>query len=300
MKGSTGSRLDAVEMFCVAARMQSFTAAAIHLGTTPSAVSKSVQRLEARLGLRLFARTTRAVRLTDEGQLYYDSCQQALDRINETETALTHAQVPRGILRVSLPYSYGIKRLIPLIPQYMARFAEHVSMEVSLSNAAVDFVRQDFDMAVRIGNVADSRLVARPLENVRRVVVATPEYLRQHGRPREPGDLVRHQCIGMLMPDTGRCLPWEFRSDDGDVSEVAIRPALAFDHPLGALAAVTHGAGIAQLLEVTVREDLASGRLVELLRKHAPPVQTVFAVYPSHRYMPAKVRAFIDFLLETL
>ncbi|CAN7656085.1 LysR family transcriptional regulator [Cupriavidus necator] len=300
MKGPNSVRLDAVEMFCVAARTQSFTAAAVSLGTTPSAVSKAVQRLETRLGLRLFARTTRAVRLTDEGQLYYDSCQQALDRINETETALTLEQIPRGVLRVSLPYSYGIKRVIPLISEYMARYGERVTVEVSLSNATVDFVRQDFDMAVRIGTVADSRLVARPLDQTGRIVVATPSYLSKYGHPRQPGDLVRHQCIGMLMPDTGRCLPWLFRTEGDQLSEVAIRPALALDHPLGTLAAVTSGAGIAQLLDFTVQEDLASGRLVELLGTYAPPPQMVSAVYPSHRYVPAKVRTFIDFLLERL
>lgn len=300
MKAPTGNRLDAVEMFCAAARAQSFTAAAITLGTTPSAISKAVQRLESRLGLKLFARTTRAMRLTDEGQLYYDTCQQALDRINETETALTREQIPRGVLRISLPYSYGIKCVIPVIGQYMARYGERVNVEVSLSNALVDFVRQDFDMAVRIGAVADSRLVARPLHETRRVVVATPAYLRRHGHPRKPGDLAGHQCIGMLLPDTGRCMPWTFQSDDGQSSELAIHPTLAFDHPLGTMAAVASGAGIAQLLDFTVQEELESGRLVELLGAHRAPAQMVSAVYPGHRYVPAKVRTFIDFLLEVL
>ena len=298
MKGPTGSRLDAVEMFCVAAKAQSFTAAAITLGTTPSAVSKAVQRLENRLGLKLFARTTRAMRLTDEGQLYYDTCRQALDRINETETALTRELAPRGVLRVSLPYSYGIKRLIPLLPQYMARHGGQVSVEVSLSNATVDFVRQEFDMAVRIGTVADSRLVARPLHQTRPVVVATPAYLEQNGCPRQPADLARHRCIGMLLPDTGRCMPWVFGAGGGAISEITIDPALACDHPLGVLAAVTHGAGIAQLLDFTVQEDLESGRLVEVLDAHAAPAQVVSAVYPGQRYLPARVRTFIDFLVE--
>ncbi|MGT2489511.1 substrate binding domain-containing protein [Cupriavidus basilensis] len=109
------------------------------------------------------------------------------------------------MLRVGLPYSYGIKRVIPLISEYMARHADRVTVEVSLSNAMVDFVRQDFDMAVRIGTVADSRLVARPLGRTGRIVVATPSYLSKYGHPRQPSDLVRHQCIGMLLPDTGRC-----------------------------------------------------------------------------------------------
>ena len=183
MKDSGPSRLGTVELFCVAAKAQSFTAAATSLGTTPSAISKAVQRLENRLGLKLLERTTRAIRLTDDGLAYYKVCHQALGNIQEMEEALTGHRMPRGVLRISLPYSYGIKRVIPLIPRYVERYMGHVKVEVSLSNALADFVKQDCDMAIRLGQIADSRLVVRRLHDAQLRLVASPAYLRRRAAP---------------------------------------------------------------------------------------------------------------------
>jgi DNA-binding transcriptional LysR family regulator len=299
MKALGTSRLSTVEMFCVAAKAQSFTGAATSLGTTPSAISKAVQRLENRLGLKLFQRTTRAIRLTDDGLAYYKICHQALENIEEIEQALTSHRMPRGVLRISLPHSYGIKRVIPLIPQYVERYMGQVRVEVSLSNALADFVKQDCDMAIRLGQIADSRLVVRRLHDAQLRVIASPAYVRRHAAPRSPDDLHQHSCLGLRLPDSGRVLPWTFSVEGKATSEVAIRPSMTFDHPLGTLAAVLSDAGIAQLLDFTVDDDLRSGRLVEVLADFRPAPQVISAVYPSNRNLSAKVRTFLDFLIET-
>jgi DNA-binding transcriptional LysR family regulator len=206
-----GIRLNTVELFCAAAKARSFTAAATELGTTPSAISKAVQRLENRLGIKLFQRSTRAVRLTEDGQTYYATCRSAIESIQDAEKTLTrHRSMPRGVLRLSLPYSYGIKRVIPLVPRYVERYLGQVRVSVSLSNSTIDFVTQDFDMSIRLGEVSDSRLVARKLHESHSCVVASPAYLRQHGVPVRPDELRRHSCLGLLMTDSGRVMPWAF------------------------------------------------------------------------------------------
>ncbi|CAB3807289.1 LysR family transcriptional regulator [Paraburkholderia fynbosensis] len=298
MKDSGRDRMSSVEFFCAAAKAQSFTAAAAASGVTPSAISKAVGRLENWLGLKLFERTTRAIRLTDDGLAYYRACRQALEDIQEAENALTRHGMPRGELRISLPYSYGIKRVIPLIPRYVERYMGQVKVVVSLSNSRVDFVKEDFDMAIRLGHVADSRLVARALHKAQLRVVASPGYLHRHPRPTRPETLHEHSCLG-LMPDSGRLTPWSFAENAGTAYEVFIRPTIAFDHPLAVLTGSLNDGGIAQLFDFTVEDDLRSGRLVEFLADFRPPPQPVYAVYPSNRHLPAKVRTFADFLFET-
>jgi DNA-binding transcriptional LysR family regulator len=295
-----GIRLNTVELFCAAAKARSFTAAATELGTTPSAISKAVQRLENRLGIKLFQRSTRAVRLTEDGQTYYASCRSAIESIQDAEKTLTrHRSMPRGVLRLSLPYSYGIKRVIPLVPRYVERYLGQVRVSVSLSNSTIDFVTQDFDMSIRLGEVSDSRLVARKLHESHFCVVASPAYLRQHGVPVRPDELRRHSCLGLLMTDSGRVMPWAFSEEDGNAREIAIHPTMTFDHPLGVVAAALSDAGFARLLDFTIRDDLMSGRLVEVLAEFRPPSQAVSAVYPSNRHVSAKVRTFLDFLIES-
>ncbi|NML35241.1 LysR family transcriptional regulator [Paraburkholderia antibiotica] len=297
MEDSGIGEFGTLEMFCAAARARSFTAASIALGTTPSAISKAVQRLETRLGLKLFQRTTRAIRLTDDGLAYFKVCQQALDNIRETEQVLSGHRMPRGVLRVSLPDSYGIKRVAPLIPAYTERYLGHVRVEASLNNALADFVEQGFDLAIRLGKVADSRLGSRPLHDTSPLIVASPDYLRRHPALRTPEDLHDHTCVGLWMPDSGKVMPWTF-GVDGQDRELSIRAAMTFDHPFAVSAAVLSGGGLAQLLDFTVEEELRSGRLVEVLAPFRPSSRPVSAVYLRNRYGSAKVRTFVDFLLE--
>lgn len=293
------NRLNTVELFCAAAKARSFTAAAAELGTTPSAISKAVQRLENRLGIKLFQRSTRAVRLTEEGKTYYTTCRNAIDTIHDVEKSLTrHRGMPRGVLRLSLPYTYGVKRVLPLLPRYVERYRGQVRVEVSLSNAVIDFVAEDVDMSIRLGAVGGSGLVVRKLHDAQTCVVASPAYLRQHGTPRHPDDLREHCCLGLVMPDTGRLMPWTFAEGHAGLRTVAVPPGMTFDHPLGVLTTALNDAGFARLLDFTVHDDLVSGRLVEVLTDFRPPPLPVSAVYQGNRHVPAKVRTFLDFLLE--
>jgi DNA-binding transcriptional LysR family regulator len=154
-------------------------------------------------------------------------------------------------------------------------------------------------MSIRLGEVSDSRLVARKLHESHFCVVASPAYLRQHGVPVRPDELRRHSCLGLLMTDSGRVMPWAFSEEDGNAREIAIHPTMTFDHPLGVVAAALSDAGFARLLDFTIRDDLMSGRLVEVLAEFRPPSQAVSAVYPSNRHVSAKVRTFLDFLIES-
>ncbi|MCE4545895.1 MULTISPECIES: LysR family transcriptional regulator [unclassified Caballeronia] len=298
MKDSAIDRLGEIQLFCAAAKAQSFTGAAAAAGVTPSAISKAVGRLENRLGLLLFHRTTRAVRLTDDGLVYYDACRLALENIQETEHSLTAHGQPRGELKISVPPSYGIKHIVPLIPQYVERYDGKVEVVVSLSNAVADFATQDFDMTIRLGQVADSRLVGRLLHNAQLRVVASPEYLRRHPAPARPEALRDHVCLGFVMPDSGRPLPWSFAEEAKTAYEIPVRPAMTFDHPFATLACAVNGGGVTQLFDFTVEDDLRDGRLVEVLAQYRPLPQPIFAVYPTNRHLSAKVRTFVDFLLE--
>jgi DNA-binding transcriptional LysR family regulator len=286
------------ELFCKAAEKLNFTAAAQALGTTPSAISKAVRRLENRLGVELFKRTTRSIRLTDEGQAYFVACQQALAQIRQSEEMLRQSrQGSSGTLRISVPVSYGIKRLVALIPEYLQRYPGRVKVFISLSNSVTDFIGEEFDMAIRIGRVADSRLVARPLHQAHLCVVASPDYLRKYGWPRRPEDLAAHQSIDLVLPDSGKPLPWRFAEARRHID---IKPTarLELDHPIAVLTAACNGAGIARLLDFTVASELRTGELVEVLREFRLPAQPVSVAYPSGRHLPARMRTFLDYLLE--
>jgi DNA-binding transcriptional LysR family regulator len=298
MKNSAIKRLNDAEFFCAAVNARSFTGAAVAVGVTPSAISKAVGRLEDRLRLRLFHRTTRAIRLTEEGLAYYETCRLALESIQETERSLTQQGVPHGELRISAPHSYGIKRIIPLIPLYIERYGAQVKVAMSLSNSITDFATQDFDMTIRIGHVADSRLVSRSVQPAQPRVVASPGYLRRNPAPKRPEALLDHACIGLVLPDSGRLLPWSFSGEGGAAYEISVQPVMTFDHPFAVLAGALCDAGIVQLLDFTVEEELRNGRLVEMLEKYRPMPQPVSVVYPTHRHLSAKVRTFVDFLIE--
>jgi DNA-binding transcriptional LysR family regulator len=300
MRKSDVTTLSAAELFCKAAEKLSFSAAAKSLGMTPSAISKAVRRLEDRLGVDLFQRTTRSIRLTRDGRAYYETCRQALSQIEHGEQALQEGQAgPSGVLRVSLPFSYAIKRVVPLMPRYLEGHVGKIKLFVGLSNALTDFAADDFDLSIRIGRVADSRLVARPLHEAQFRVVASPEYLSTHGTPERPDELIKHHSIDLVLPDTGRPIPWEFL-ESGKCHDVRLSSRLEFDHPIAALTAVLSGAGLARLLDFTVDDDIRAGNLIEVLADFRPPGQQVSAVYPNNPHQSPKVRSFLDFLIEEL
>lgn len=290
--------LGSIELFCLAAEAESFTEAALQAGLTPAAVSRSVARLEERLQVRLFVRSTRQIRLTDGGRRYYDHCRQALIRISEAERELTGTQAePAGTVRISVPTTLGHYRILPALVSFRMRYP-NVQVEVELSNRNVDFTAESFDLAVRARVQADSGLIARRLLDADLVVVATPEYLRRSGHPALPEDLATHECIQFLLPSTGQAVGWVFRRGGLDF-ELRTSGGL---HCAGDLLGVTtlarHGAGLLQTYRFLVEDDLAQGRLVEVLPEFAGPSRPFSIIYPAARHMPLRVRALIDHLIE--
>lgn len=293
-------QLGSIELFCLTAQHRGFTAAAQAAGLTAAAVSRSVARLEARLGVRLLMRTTRHVRLTDAGQRYYDQCRQALGQLVEAEREVTgQQQAPSGPVRLSLPTSYGHYRVLPLLPAF-ARKHPAIELDLQLTNRNVDFTAEGFDLAVRARTPPDSGLVARKLEDASLAIVASPAYLRGRRKPRSAADLLQHECLPFVQPNTGQPVPWLVRQD-GRIVELAVTGRLrCTDDILGPVTLARAGAGVLQTYRFLVEEDLRAGRLVELLPQWAGASRPFSLLYPADSHKPLRVRVLIDYLVAKL
>lgn len=293
-------RLGSIELFCLTAQHQGFTRAAKAAGLTAAAVSRSVARLEERLGVRLLMRTTRQVRLTDVGQRYYEQCRQALGQLSEAEREASGQQVkPAGLVRLSLPTSYGHHRVLPLLPAFRRRHPE-IEIEVSLSNRNVDFTDEGFDLAVRGRTPPDSGLVARKLEDADLLIAASPAYLKRHRPPRTPEDLARHDCIQFVLPSSGQLVPWLLQRDGRTIEWVTGGPLRCTDDILAPITLARAGGGLVQTYRFLVEDDLRDGRLVEVLPEHAGASRPFSLIYPARRHMPLRVRVLIDYLVAAL
>ncbi|WP_343573211.1 MULTISPECIES: LysR family transcriptional regulator [Pseudomonas] len=291
-------QLGSIELFCLAAETGSFTAAANEAGITPAAVSRSVARLEERLGVRLFVRTTRQMRLTEGGRNYFEQCRQALGQLVDAEREVTGGQsVPSGRLRISVPTPYAHYRLLPLLPEFRRRYPQ-VTVDIHVSNRNIDFADEGYDLAVRGREPADSSLVARRLEDAELVVVGTPEYLQRTGVPQAPDDLAGHDCIQYDLPSTGRRVPWSFRVNGRAVEVETAGNCTVLEDYLATATLVKHGGGLMQAYRFTVQAELAAGELVEVLRDYGGTTRPFLLIYPHARHVPSRVRAFIEFMLE--
>ncbi len=292
--------LGTLELFCLTAELQSFSAAAHTAGLTPPAVSRSIARLEERLGTPLFARTTRQVRLTDAGRHYYEHCKQAIEQIAQAEHQLSGARTePTGTVRMSLPTSYGHYRVLPLVPAFRARYPG-VELELALSNRNVDLTTEGFDLAVRGRNPPDSNLIARKLEDADLVVVAAPSYLAQRGTPTSLQDLAQHECVHFALPSTGQLVPWDLRVNGRDQTHSVGGGVRCFDDIIAPITLARYGAGLVQTYRFMVQLDLQSGTLQEVLPQHAGASRPFSLLFPAGRHMPRRVRVLIDFLMEQL
>ena len=291
-------QLGTIELFCKAAELGSFTAAAEALGLTQGAVSRSIARLEERLGVRLFQRSTRSVRLTDDGELYRSQCQQALDQIAEAERAITgHQAEPAGTLRISAPTSYGHHRLLAWLPAFSQRYPK-VALEVDISNRNVDLVEDGFDLAIRLGEPKDSRLIARKLEDATMGVFASPAYLKRAGTPTRLDDLRHHDCIQFVRPSSGRPMPMIFREGGRDIDLAFSSRHRIREDVLGAVTWARAGGGLFQTYHFIAQEFVARGELVEVLQPFGGRSRPFSVLYPQNRHLSARVRAFVDFLAE--
>jgi DNA-binding transcriptional LysR family regulator len=259
-------------------------------------VSKLIGRLESRLGVRLLSRTTRALTLTAEGESYYGAALRILQDLNEADQAAGGASL-RGRLHVNTTIPFGTMYVAPAVPLFVTRNPELV-IELSFTDAVVDLVAERADVAIRIGNLPDSRLIARKLGQSRRVVCAAPAYLAQHGQPRAPGDLAQHDCLTFNF--RRGIQSWPFRVD-GEVVDQQVGGHTIVNNGETMKHLTLAGAGIARLALFHVCDDIRDGRLVPLLEKFNPgDVELIHAVHVGGGPVPNRIRAFIDFMAERL
>jgi DNA-binding transcriptional LysR family regulator len=286
-------RLGAMEMFVRIVETGSFSAVARQLGTTQPTISKQLTALEKQLQTRLLQRSTRSLSLTEAGAAYYERCRRILDEVREAEAALGRLQSAlTGTLHVNGSIALGQIFLAPLVLKFQQQYPG-LAIELSLSDRYIDLVEEGADVAVRVGRLADSNLVARRLGSTRRVLVATPAYLAAHGTPERPEDLVRHSCLLYAYLSTGD--EWLFNGPDGEI-RVRVHGNFKANNGHVIREALLASVGVALTPDWLIHDKLEAGEVVALLPQFATPPLEINAVYPSGRHVSAKVRAFIEFL----
>jgi DNA-binding transcriptional LysR family regulator len=287
----------ALNAFVRAAEARSFTDAGRQLSLSSSAIGKAVARLEERLGVRLFHRSTRSVSLTPEGTVFLESCRRIFSEIETVELEFAQTKgAPRGKLRVSLPMVGML--MMPSINQFMSRYPA-VELDLDFTDLLVDVIHGGFDVVIRTGEPADSRLMAKTLGNYTLQAVGSPAYFQRAGMPQTPIDLLEHACLHHKYPTSGKLQRWPFKPlGNGGELDLPIRAAVSTIEPLVAMA--EQGVGIACVPDFAVRQQVADGSLVRVLADHMEFSGAFRAVWPSSRQVPPKLRAFIDFMAENL
>jgi DNA-binding transcriptional LysR family regulator len=288
-------RLDAMQAFVAVADLQGFAAAARKLGLSPSGVTRLIAALEDRLGARLLQRTTRQVALTDVGARYLERVRRILADVEEAEgSAQAERTRPSGRLVVSAPIGFGRLHVSPVMSTYLKRYPE-VFGELRLSDRMINLVEDGVDLAVRIGHLADSSLVARHVGEMRRIVVASSGYLKRHGEPRTPRAIASHQTI--QFGATAGLPDWHF-VENGREIRVACTPRLTTNSADAAIQYAEQGGGLTRVLAYQAADAIRSGRLRIVLQKFEQPPLPIHVVYPTSRLLSAKVRTFIDLVTE--
>lgn len=287
-------RFQSMSVFAKVVEQGSFARAAERLGISTSACSRHVADLEAHLATRLLQRTTRRLSLTEGGQAFYERCVQLLADLEDAEGAAAASSArPRGTIKLTCSINFGIRHVAPAIGAFQAQHGE-VRFDVTLADRIVDLVEEGYDLAIRIGATGGETVVARRLGESRLVCCASRAYLERHGTPRSPEDLARHRCLSYeYLPQRG---VWQFRDRSGRERPVRVSGPLHSNNGDLLAAAAAQGVGIALEPDFMVGDDLKAGRLVRVLEAFAAPVSAIYAVYPSRRYLSAKVRAFVDYL----
>lgn len=292
--------LSGLNVFVAVVEAGSFARAAETLGLTQSGVSRSIQRLEERLGVRLLERTSKTMRLTDEGRHFHREVIPLLSRLEEAADDATRSSTAvRGRLRVNADPTFARVVLAPCIGRFLAAHPE-LHLDLVIRDQIGDLVADGFDAAVRFGEPEPSTLIARRLLQVRVLTCASPAYLAQHGRPRTPRDLAKgHECLLFRDPTTGAPFPWEFHRGRKRIS-VPVTGRLIVNDALTHLEACRAGFGVAQIIELGSAAHLASGELVNLFPDWSDELFPLYAYYPSRHFLPAKARAFLDFLTSSI
>ncbi|WP_067067649.1 LysR family transcriptional regulator [Roseateles chitosanitabidus] len=295
--------------FVRTADLGSFVAAGRVLGISASAVGKAVTRLEQELGVRLLQRSTRKLALTEEGRQFHERCRRILDDLEDAKASVAHATAaPRGRLRISVPIvAYHL--LLPLLPEFLGRYPE-IELDIDFNDRLVDLIEEGVDLAIRSGDLGDSRFVSLPLRPYRLLLCASPDYLARRGEPRHVEDLAAHDGIRFRFPNSRRLQTWPLvpASDKGIADmvlsetppEPRLRRSLVFNNMEAVRGAALAGLGIACLPDFLARETLREGRLRRVVALHDQPAGRFHAVWPTSRHLSPKVRAFVDFLKERL
>jgi DNA-binding transcriptional LysR family regulator len=286
-----------MRVFSAVVDASSFVAAADSLGMSKAAVSRYVSELEQRLGVRLMHRTTRKLSLTPEGEVFLVRCRDILANIESSEAEIsTRSVTASGLLKVSLPVSFGIRHLAPLWSEFLADHPQ-VTLDVQLADRVIDLVDEGFDLAVRIARLPDSSLISRQLTSTRLVLCAAPSYLKRRGTPAHPSELAQHDVLGYSLMAMGD--QWQFTGPEGPVC-VKVRPRMWTNNGDSCVAAALQGSGIQLQPTFLIDEELASGQLVEILPQFRSVELGIYAIYPSRKFVLPKVRAMVEFLANKL
>jgi len=287
--------LQRMAIFARVVEEKSFSAAARRLGLAKSLVSKQVTQLERSVGARLLNRTTRALSLTEAGSVFYEHCSRIVEELEEAKLAVgrLHSE-PRGLLRLTVPVAFGRLHIAPALSDFLERYPE-MKIDMATTDRFADLAEEGYDVAIRIIDQPAPTLVARRLAPVNRKLVATPQYFERHGVPESPEDLEQHNCLTYTYFNPQD--PWRLRGPDGDIS-VRATGNLRVNDDDALAAAVVQGLGLALLPTFLIGGELQSGRLQAALSQYIPLERYIYAVYLANRHVSAKVRAFIDFLLD--
>ena len=289
-------RLDSMRCFVRVAELGSFSAVAQQLNVARSVVTRQVAALEAHLGTKLIARSTRRLSLTSTGVAYLEKCREILGLVEAAEAGLNDdQQAPRGHLRISLPYSFGIRQLMPMFGDFMVANPD-ISIELEFSDRRANLFEGGFDLAIRIASRLEPGDVARKIGHSQGVVVASPEYLQRHGRPQHPSELIQHACFGYLL--TVRA-SWAFVID-GETQWFPITSRLEANSGDALLAAAIQGLGISYAPTFIAEQAVREGKLEIVLANFPSPELGIYAILPSNRYVPHRVRALTDYLAQRI
>lgn len=289
-------RLDSMRLFVRVAELGRFSAAAQHMNVARSVVTRQVAALEAHLGTKLLARSTRSLSLTSAGASYLEKCREILGLVDAAEASLTEdSQVPRGHLRITLPFSFGIRQLMPMFGDFMAANPD-ISIGLEFSDRRINLIEGGFDLAIRITDRLEPGDVARKIGSSRSVVVAAPDYVKRHGRPRHPRDLVKHECFGYMLATRAN---WAFVID-GRTEWFPVTGRLEANSGDALLAAATGGLGITSLPTFIVETAVRGHNLEILLPTFRTPELGIYVIFPSNRYVPHRVRALVEYLVRRI
>ena len=284
---------DGISEFVYVAENESFTQASKKMAISTAQVSRQISALEKRLSVKLFYRTTRKVSLTEEGRVFYQHCRSVLDGLDEAERAITNLQsTPQGKIKMTAPVTYGEQQVLPLVTNFMVEYSG-VEVVAHLSNRQIDLVEEGYDLAIRLGKLADSSMMAKKLGNRTSFVCASPAYLKKYGIPHSLSELNQHSCL------LGTLDYWHFM-ESGKQKNIRVTGRLRYNSGYGLADAALKGLGIIQLPDYYVQPYLKSGELVTLLDHYIKPAEGIWAIYPQNRHLSPKIRLLVDYLAKRL